>query len=119
MSFTLIACQNSPLGNINQTSNGVTGTLSFSPDPPIEMKTADLTLQLIDQNEQPIEDAQVSFDFTMPAMKMPPNQPKAISQGDGLYTVQTGFSMSGDWQAEVTILQDSETTRLIFDFKVQ
>ena len=119
LTVSLLSCKSSSVGALTQTSNKITGILTFEPDPLIAMKTATLKLQLSDQNGNPIEGAHVSYDLTMPAMKMPPNQPQAIAQASGLYIAETTFSMSGDWQAAVTILQGEETTTLTFDFKVQ
>jgi hypothetical protein len=117
ISFT--ACSQSNVGTLTQSSNDMTGALTFSPDPIDAMTPVTLSLQLTDSSGKAIDGAQVSYDLTMPAMKMPPNQPEATSQGNGLYTVETSFSMSGDWQAAVTIKQGNASTVLTFDFKVK
>lgn len=117
--ITLTACSKSGLGALTQSSNNITGVLTFDPDPFEVMSPVTLSLQLTDATGQPINDAQVSYDLTMPAMKMPANQPQAIFQGEGLYTAQTTFSMSGEWQADVIVVQGSETTTLTFDFSIK
>jgi nitrogen fixation protein FixH len=116
---TLTACSQSSVGALTQSSEDMTGMLTFNPDPIDSMTPVTLSLQLTDSSGQAIDDAQVSYDLTMPAMSMPPNQPQATSQGNGLYTAQTTFSMSGEWQAAVTIVQGGNTTTLTFDFKVK
>ncbi len=119
MLAVLTGCGKSNVGTLTQSDGNIEGTLSFDPDPFDVMSPVTLSLQLVDANGKAIDNAQVSYDLTMPAMKMPPSQPQAASQGNGLYTTQTTFSMSGDWRADVTVVQGGETTTLTFDFKVK
>ena len=115
----LTACTQSNIGALTQTNNDITGTLNFDPDPVEVMTPVTLSLQLADSSGKAIDGAQVSYDLTMPAMPMAPNQPQASLQGNGVYIAETTFSMSGDWQAAVTIEKDGQTSTLTFDFKVK
>lgn len=121
--FWLVGC-NSSKGNsssesIAQTSGGLTGKLSFDPDPPVMMSPVEMTLTLSDSNGNAVDGAQVSYDLTMPAMPMPPNQPEARGQGNGNYQTEATFTMQGEWQADVTVVVNGKTENFIFEFTVK
>ena len=104
---------------MTQISGDMTATLSFDPDPPAMMSPVEMTLMLTDSAGEAVDGAQVSYDLTMPAMTMPPNQPEASGQGNGEYQTEATFTMGGEWQADVTVVVNSETVNFTFDFEVQ
>jgi nitrogen fixation protein FixH len=117
--LSFAACSQKGSGAMTQTADGITGVLTLDPDPPETMIPVTFSLELSDENGQPVENADVSYDLTMPAMKMPPNKPSADEQQNGLYQTRTTLSMAGDWQAEASINLNGKITTLIFDFKVK
>ena len=104
---------------LTQLSGDMTATLSFNPDPPVMMSPVEMTLMLTDSAGEAVDGAQVSYDLTMPAMPMPPNQPEASGQGNGEYQTEATFTMGGEWQADVEVVVNGETVNFTFDFKVQ
>ena len=115
----LAGCGAKPVGSLSQTQGDLSATLSFDPDPPAMMTSELLTLALTDAAGQPVDGAEVTFDLTMPAMQMPPNQPAATSAGDGLYQAEATLTMSGGWQADAAVLLDGETVHFTFNFDVE
>ncbi len=94
--ITLTACSKSGLGALTQSSNNITGVLTFDPDPFEVMSPVTLSLQLTDAAGQPINDAQVSYDLTMPAMKMPAKStPGDIPGRRTLYSPDHFFNVRG------------------------
>ena len=109
----------SAIGTLTQTNGNLTAELSFSPDPPGMMSAVEMTLTLTDSSGSPVEGAMVSYDLTMPAMRMPANQPEATDQGNGVYLAEATLTMGGDWQAAATVTVNGETVNFTFDFKVK
>jgi hypothetical protein len=116
--FSLAGCSQPTIETMSQTHGGLTVELSFDPNPPAMMTSVEMTLVLKDSSGQPVDGAQVFYDLTMPAMKMPPNQPQAVGQGNGSYQTEATFTMGGQWQADVTVTVNGETVNFIFDFNV-
>jgi len=119
LTFTLAACQKYPAQKLTQTKNGMMAVFSMSPATPAMMDAVALTLNLRDANGQGIQGAQVTCDLTMPSMSMPPNQPQPTDAGNGMYTANTTFTMSGAWRAEVTVTYQGVTTPFTFDFSIR
>ncbi len=87
----------------------LTGKVTVNPSPPEPMKETVIELHLQDSDGRPVSDREVSFDLTMPAMAMPPNQPKAQPVGDGLYRAKAIFTMAGEWQIQPRISGETNT----------
>ena len=123
MSLFLAGCNGSSsqsaIGTLTQTNGDLSAELSFSPDPPGMMSAVEMTLTLTDSSGSPVEGAQVSYDLTMPAMRMPLNQPEATEQGGGVYLAEATFTMGGEWQTAATVTVNGETVDFTFDFKVE
>lgn len=119
LAFFLFGCVQTKTSEFTQTQNGITAVFSMSPDSPTMMEPVTLSLALTDTNGQVIEDAQVTYDLTMPGMTMPPNQPHASDEGNGLYKAGATFTMTGDWRAEATVDFSGETITYIFDFSIK
>ncbi len=93
-----------------QTIGDLTVTLRVSPYPPLPMRQAEFSISIADAQGRPVIGAQVSCDMTMPAMAMPPNRPQAVEQSPGLYTTPVMFTMAGDWEAHIEVLQKDGTS---------
>jgi hypothetical protein len=127
--FLFIACltatgcshnsSNNPLV-LKQTSNGFTAQLTISQDPVPVMKETTLTLNLHDPDGQPVPNAAVRYDLTMPGMTMPPNQPQADEKDNGVYEAKTIFTMAGDWRCRAEAeVSGGVTLEFTFDFKAK
>lgn len=115
----LTACSKSAGGTLTQTQGDYTASLAFDPDPPAMMTAVGMSLTLEDASGQLVEGAEVSYDLTMPAMSMPPNQPTATEQGSGVYETEATFTMGGEWQADAMVDVNGDTVHFTFDFKVE
>lgn len=101
------------------TRDGVTAVFSTTPASPKAMEPVTASLTLTDANGRALEGATMTFDLTMPGMIMPPNQPEAVEKSPGLYSVDTTFTMSGNWRAAAIITRNDQTTLFNFDFRVK
>jgi hypothetical protein len=71
-----------------------------------------------DANGQPITDATVTFDINMTNMNHGKNVVTASSLGDGHYSGDVHFLMSGPWRVIVGIERAGQITPVRFDFMV-
>jgi nitrogen fixation protein FixH len=115
----LSGCGQQAAESLSQTSGNYSATLRFDPDPPALMTSEGMTLTLLDSDGQPVNGAEVGFDLTMPAMKMPPNQPSATARGNGIYQTEATFTMAGQWQVDAAVFLNGETIHFIFSFDVE
>ena len=101
-------------GTAAQQSGDMIVLFTLNPYPP----TADMsefTVTLTDAAGQAINDATIALDLTMPAMRMPPNQPDLPSGSDGKYSGTAPFTMRGWWRIEVIITRGGQTQSVFFD----
>ena len=119
LAFFLFGCVQTKTSEFTQTRNGITAIFSTSPDSPTMMEPVTLSLALTDTNGQAIEDAQVTYDLTMPGMTMPPTRPQASDEANGLYKAGATFTMAGDWRAEATVDYGGETITFTFVFSIK
>lgn len=117
--FSISGCGQEAMNEIIQTQNGIIAIFSMSPADPVVMEPGALQIGLTNSSGQEIEGALVSCDLTMPGMTMPPNQLQLSDVGQGLYTADTTFTMSGNWRAQVTAAYNGEATTFNFDFLVK
>jgi hypothetical protein len=90
-------------------------TLALSPYPPLSFQPATFEVTLTDDNGQPVSDASVVLDLTMPEMPMPSNQVEAKYTDAGLYQGPGRFTMRGWWRIEVIIQQGGAKNSAFFD----
>ena len=109
LALLLLSCGGNNTQEFTQMQNEITATFSIAP----------ASLSLTVAKGQAIVGAQVAYNLTMPGMTMPPNQLQAMDEGNGLYTADATFTMSGDWRAEVTVDYGGELTIFNFDFSVK
>ena len=72
-----------------------------APAKPRLLAEEDLMITLTDASGKPVEGAQVWLGLVMPTMQHSPNEPDAVSAGQGRYTVRALFTMVGTWNMEV------------------
>ena len=98
-----------------QESGGLVVAFAMNPYPPSGSKSTEFTVTLTDVSGQPVSDATVSLDMTMPGMWMPANQPALVAGEPGQYTGSSIFTMRGLWRIEVLITRDGKTQSAFFD----
>ena len=105
---------------LEQTDQTYTAQLTISQNPVAVMKETTLTLVLHDAEGQPVDNASVRYDLTMPGMTMPPNQPQVSGKGNGAYEAQAIFTMAGDWRCRADAeVPGGPTLEFTFDFKAK
>jgi nitrogen fixation protein FixH len=72
-----------------------------APAKPRLLAEENLIVTLTDAAGKPVEGAQVWLGLVMPTMQHSPNEPDAVSAGQGRYTIQALFTMAGNWDLEV------------------
>jgi hypothetical protein len=82
--------------------DGGTAVLTFTNDPLLTMTETPFTVNLTGSTGKVFSDAAVSLRLMMPAMAMPPNNPKALWQDDA-YQGLAIFTMAGEWNAIMII----------------
>ena len=103
-----------PQGTAAQQSGDMIVLLALNPYPPTS-GMSEFNVTLTDTAGQAIKDATISLDLTMPAMRMPPNQPDLPSGSDGKYSGTAPFTMRGWWRIEVIITRGGQTQSVFFD----
>ncbi len=96
------------VGNLNV-------SLALSPYPPAGFSKSDFDVTLTDDKGQPVADAKVSLDLTMPAMWMPTNTPAAQHVGNGRYHATGLFTMRGQWRIQVIVDRGGAKQSAFFD----
>ena len=82
--------------------DGGIAVLTFATDSLLTMTKTPFTVELTDGTGKVFVDATVHLSLVMPAMAMPPNNPKALWQDDAYHGVAT-FTMAGGWDAIMVI----------------
>jgi nitrogen fixation protein FixH len=88
--------------------------MELNPYPP-SVGEGEFDVTLTDLSGQAIDDAAINLDLTMPAMRMPPNQPAMEFVADGKYHTKAYYTMRGWWRIEVIITRGNETQSVFFD----
>jgi hypothetical protein len=108
------AAKNLPENSAMQELDGMLVTLTLSPYPPNASRTTNFDVTITDQNGQPVTEAVISLDLTMPSMYMPPNQVNLGTVGNGNYASPGRFTMRGMWRIEVMIDLDGQKRSVFF-----
>jgi hypothetical protein len=103
-----------PLGTAAQQAGDMIVLLTLNPYPPTS-GMSEFNVTLTDAAGQAINDATIALDLSMPAMRMPPNQPDLSSGSDGKYNGTAPFTMRGWWRIEVIITRGGQTQSVFFD----
>lgn len=119
LALALGSCQGNSSQSYTQNKDGIVALFQLAPSSPVMMEPVSLSLSLTGSGGEPIEEAQVSYDLTMPGMTMPPNKPQARDEGRGVYMADATFTMAGEWRAQAVVIYGGETTTFTFDFSVQ
>jgi len=81
---------------------GGSAVLTLAANPLETMTEVPFRIVLTDASGSAITEATVSLDLYMPAMPMPPNEPKAL-WNNGAYHGLAIFTMAGEWRALIKI----------------
>ena len=98
-----------------QKSGDLLVSLSLNPYPPSGGDASTFVVSLTDANGQPVSDAAIGLDLTMPEMWMPPNQLNLAAAEAGKYQASGYFTMRGLWRIEVIITRAGQTQSVFFD----
>lgn len=83
-------------------TGGLQLALTVAPDPPRPGPTT-FTLQVQDQNGQPVSSAQVLWSMDMTNMRMGPQSGQMAILGAGQYQTRADFDMGGPWRINVEV----------------
>lgn len=86
---------------------GGKAALIFAAAPLETMTELPFRVLLTDPDGKSIDDAVIRLDLDMPAMPMPPNQPKALWHQDAYHGLAI-FTMAGEWSAELQITRPGQ-----------
>ena len=104
-----------PKNTAMQKVGNLSVSLAISPYPPAGFQQSNFDVTLKDEKGQPISDATVAIDLTMPEMPMPSNKPVAQYTDNGLYQATGRFTMRGLWRIVVIIERNGEKNSAYFD----
>ena len=104
-----------PKNTAEQKVGNLSITLAISPFPPVGFQQSSFDVTVKDEKGQPVSDAVVALDLTMPEMPMPSNKPEAQYANNGLYQATGRFTMRGLWRIVVTIDRNGEKNSAFFD----
>lgn len=100
-------------------TTGVQIALTADHDPHI-MRPLVWNVTLLDADGRPVEDATVTIRGDMSHAGMAPVEATAAHSGDGIYTADFEWTMTGDWIVTVTAtLAGGNVVSQIFDFTVR
>ena len=103
-----------PANRAAQQAGNLLVILSLSPYPPRGGQASTFEVTLADASGQPVSDATISLNLTMPAMWMPPNQFSLQPASNGRYSGSGRFTMRGEWRIEVVIQRGGQTQPVYF-----
>lgn len=86
---------------------GGSAVLALAASPLETMSEVPFKIVLTDAGGAAITEATISLDLYMPAMPMPPNEPKAI-WNNGAYHGLAIFTMAGEWGALMKIIRTGQ-----------
>jgi hypothetical protein len=109
------AAGNLPKNTAMQAAGDLLVSLNISPYPPSSGGASDFVVNLSDANGQPISDATISLDLTMPEMWMPANLLNLAAADPGKYQASGYFTMRGLWRIEVIITRGDQKQSVFFD----
>jgi hypothetical protein len=98
-----------------QASGDLLVSLSINPYPPSGGGSTNFVVNLTDASGQPVSDATIGLDLTMPEMWMPPNQLNMVAGDAGKYQASGYFTMRGLWRIEVIITRGGQKQSVFFD----
>lgn len=89
--------------------------LTFADAPLKTMTEVPFAIEILGDTGTVISDAKLSIALDMPAMPMPPNNPKATWQADA-YRGKAVFTMAGAWQVTINIQRPGyDQEQVVFD----
>ena len=104
-----------PANSAAQKVGSLNVTIAISPYPPANRQAETFEIVLTDDKGQPVTDAGITLDLTMPSMPMPSNKITLQHNAQGRYQGQGRFTMRGGWRIEVIVQRGSDKTSAFFD----
>jgi len=105
-----------PANGAAQKAGGLTVALAMTPYPPLNRQAETFEVVLTDDKGQPVADASVTLDLTMPSMPMPSNKVQLQHAAEGRYQGVGRFTMRGWWRIEVIVQRaGGDKTSAFFD----
>jgi hypothetical protein len=104
-----------PENTAAQQAGNMLVTFAINPYPPTAYQQSTFDVTLVDASGQPLDDATISLDLTMPEMPMPPNNMTMQSLSNGKYQSAGRFTMRGWWRIEVIIERGDAKQSVFFD----
>jgi hypothetical protein len=104
-----------PDNTASQNLENLNVALALSPYPPVGFEQTNFDITLMDEKGQPVTDALITLDLTMPGMWMPPNALDAKHTEQGIYQTPGRFTMRGLWRIEVIVQRDGKKLSAFFD----
>lgn len=92
-----------------QLESGDKAILTFASATLLTMTEIPFSIELYTATGEAISDAEVTLHLTMPAMPMPPNNPRTLWQ-DNSYQGSAIFTMAGIWETTMTLKRPDQTT---------
>jgi hypothetical protein len=112
----LAACGEPAPPELIQTIDGITATLSLTPELPLPMQDTTLALALQDDGLA-VVGVTIAMTLTMPGCPMAPSYLALQDEGNGLYRTQTVLTMAGAWKADTNVtFADGQNTQFTFFF---
>ncbi|MBP6177070.1 MAG: FixH family protein [Anaerolineales bacterium] len=102
-------------GSAAQKSGDLIVAITLNPYPAKAGGPTEFDVTVTDLSGNPVDDAEISLDLTMPSMPMPPNKPGMEFVSDGKYHTSAPFTMRGWWRIEVIIKRGSVSQSVLFD----
>ena len=104
--------QNMPAGSSAPASTGA-ADISFTSEPPIPVMGENAFEVMVMQDGKPVNDAQVSVEFQMPAMPAMnmaemKNKTELAPAGNGVYRGKGQVMMAGDWNVTVMAMRNGQ-----------
>jgi Cu(I)/Ag(I) efflux system membrane fusion protein len=94
-------------GPLEKKVQNLTLTLSTQPEKP-QAGEITLRLKITDKDGKAVQDAQVSFNYTMAMPGMAPSKADAKLSKDGFYEAKTNLAMAGSWEVTVSVRRSGQ-----------
>ncbi len=115
LALSLAACS-SAVSTPTPASESLKISLTTNPDP-LQSGNVELTVEVQDTRDQPIDDARVFIFANHRDMVGMGAEYDVVAQGDGRYKATVNLGMDGRWRFTVQVNQDSE--RVVVDFDLE
>ncbi|MCL5054671.1 MAG: FixH family protein [Firmicutes bacterium] len=92
--------------------------MDITPWPP-KTGTAEVQIRIFSRHNNPVSNASVKMDFSMPSMGMPGQKLNLTSSGNGTYQGNVKFTFATKWQVSVSVkIPHHRSLSGVFSFRV-